>query len=154
MKSNSYSSLMNQMYKKIYSLVIILNISLSWSAGQTSSNVYKPFSNPILIYGSDFLSVFQMYYKQANWEMMMKLTSSKSIAEFGFDSILHYYKQMDFGYRLRLMSIEKTAEGINMNYKATIMATSHVVRCKVVVEFDTCRIEISESFIMGHIFFH
>ena len=47
---------------------------------------------------------------------------------------------MDFGYRIRLNSIQKINSEILMNYQGTIFATRLIIRCEVGIEDDTCKI--------------
>ena len=57
---------------------------------ETMSN----FSNPALMYGSDFLSFFKALRKVGNYDEMVKFTSSESIEEFSVDYVKKWLKQM------------------------------------------------------------
>lgn len=98
------------------------------------------FSNPLLIYGSSFGSFFQALYKQGKFEDMLKFTSAGTIDKFGRERILALYKKMDFAYGIGLGSKSTVGDTIILNYEAGIMATSNMVRIKVVVENDSSKI--------------
>lgn len=93
--------------------------------------------------GTDFLSLFQAYYKVGDWDMLLKLTSSESRKRYGDARILAYYRQMNFGYRIRLISLKTVQTSYELTYKAQIQATDVIIRCRVVVERDTCRLVLS-----------
>ncbi|MBK9317763.1 MAG: hypothetical protein IPM91_02250 [Bacteroidetes bacterium] len=132
-------------------IVLIIFLKCDPNYGQATP-AYLPFANPVSIYGTDFLRIFQQYYKQGNWDMMMKLTSQESVKHYGYNKILFYYNEMDFGYVIRLKSIKKTDSGIEMNYSANIQATQIVIRCFVVVENDTCRLLLGNNFMRSQYF--
>jgi hypothetical protein len=104
----------------------------------------KPFSNPVLIYGSSFGNYFQTLYKTGQFDHMMKFTSSESIEKFGRDKILEFYKNMDFAYSIKLKSKNDNDGVTTLNYEAGIMATRSMVRIDVVLENDTCKILLSD----------
>ena len=108
----------------------------------------KPYANPVLIYGTDFGRYFKMLYKTGDFDTMLKFTSQKSIDKFGKENILEYYKQMDFGYDMRLKSKTEKGELIVLNYDAKIVNTTRVVRINVVLENDTSKI------VLDNIMFH
>jgi hypothetical protein len=101
----------------------------------------KPFSNPVLIYGSSFGNYFQMLYKTGKYEEMIKFTSSKSVKSFGSKAILELYKKMNFGYTIKLKSKNDLDNGsIMLNYETIITATKGMLRMNVMVENDTTKI--------------
>lgn len=104
----------------------------------------KPFSNPVLIYGSSFGNYFQALYKIGQFDQMMKFTSSESINKFGRDKILEFYKKMDFAYFIKLKSKNDNEGFVTLNYEAGIMATRSMVRIDVVLENDTCKILLKD----------
>lgn len=112
----------------------------------------NPFANPALIYGTDFLRMFQLFYKQGQWETMIKFTSRESINRIGRKKLLNYYRQMDFGYSLQIYSLKKQGELYMLNYKAKLYATEYIVRCIVNIENDTCRIVLSNNILQTQTF--
>ena len=107
----------------------------------------KPYSNPVLIYGSSFGEYFQVLYKTGKFEDMLAFTSSASIEKFGQDKVLNFYKTMDFAYDIKLKSINaaETPVGVTtLNYIAGIMATRSMLRMGVVVENDSCKIVLED----------
>jgi len=103
------------------------------------NNELKPFSNPVLIYGTSFGDFFQMLYKQGKFNEMLKFTSSGTISKFGSEEIVDMYKNMAFAYDMRLKSTTGS-DTIFLNYEAGIYATKHMVRIPVVIENDTTKI--------------
>ncbi len=105
----------------------------------------KPYSNPVLIYGTSFGNFFKALYKSGNYNEMMKFTSSESIKIFGYDSILNYYKKMDFAYEMELRSIKQEGNSHVLNYIASINNTSRIMRLNVVIENDSCKIDLDNT---------
>lgn len=125
--------------KKIIIFLSLTFFSLTLFAQDNS----KPYSNPIFIYGSSFGNFFKALYKVGDYESMMKFTSSKSIKEFGYYNILNYYKNMDFGYDMKLISRPAPINGIStLNYSAMIMGTKRVVKLDVTIENDSTKLVI------------
>jgi hypothetical protein len=108
----------------------------------------KAFSNPALIYGSDFGHFFRALYAQGKFEDMVKFTSSETVNQFGHDALIDFYKnKFKFGYELgTLGSITKEGNSLVLNYpKVHIIATKKVVRITVVIEHDSCKIVLSNN---------
>lgn len=99
----------------------------------------KPFSNPILIYGTSFGNFFQMLYKQGKFNEMLKFTSSGSISKFGSAQIVNMYKNMAFAYDMKLKSTTGS-DTLVLNYEAGIYATKNMIRIPVIIENDTAKI--------------
>ena len=122
-------------------------IVLGVSFGAFAQN--KPFSNPVLIYGSDFGNYFKVLYAQGKFSDMVKFTSSKSIKKHGKDKIVDFYKnKIHFGYELgKLKSTINEDDGaIILNYPSSqVFATKKVVRLKVVIENDTCKLVLPDN---------
>ncbi len=120
--------------KKIFIFLALLSLTMS------SYSQEKPYSNPILIYGTSFGNFFKTLYKLGEFDNMMKFTSSESIKKYGYDSILHYYKIMDFGYDMKLTSRTFQNKICTLNYNAVILGTNRTVRLDVVIENDTAKV--------------
>lgn len=144
------------MKKSFFILISILMISCS-SEKEDNKNVFitisdttssiskeidsKPFSNPALIYGSDFGNYFQTLYELGDFETMIKFTHSSSIEEHGKERILHKYKTMDFGFTMDLKSMNSiNGKMFIMNYNSNSFATKHVTRIIVGLENDSCKV--------------
>lgn len=107
----------------------------------------KPFSNPAIIYGTDFGNFFRTLYKQGKYDEMIKFTSTESLDKFGEDEVRNFYKnEMKFGYKIGKPH-SQTTEGdvITLNYNGDIIATKTVIRINVVVENDSCKIVLPEK---------
>jgi len=109
---------------------------------KVSKEEIKPFSNPAIIYGSDFGNYFKTLYKLGKYSDMISFTSSESIEKFGEEAVIEFYKNnLDFGYEIgRPHSINSDGDYVTLNYEANIMATKTVVRIVVVLENDSCKI--------------
>jgi hypothetical protein len=125
--------------------VVSLNVFFNPAIPQPLPKAERhPMNNPALMLGSDFLSLFQAYYKVGDWDMLLKLTSTASRKRYGDARILDFYRRMNLGYRIRLISLKNTTKGYEMTYKAQIQATDVIIRCRVVVERDTCRLVLPD----------
>lgn len=131
--------------KKLLVLLAFLFVSINVSIGQNDT---RPYSNPILIYGTSFGNYFKTLYKLGDFDTMMKFTSEQSIKKYGYQNILLFYKTTDFGYDMKLMS-RRVVNGVyTLNYNAAIMGTKKVIRMDVAVENDSCKL------IIDNLFFH
>lgn len=129
---------------KKYILISITFICLTFNSFSQKS----PYSNPALIYGSDFGNMFKIFYAQGNFDYMLKFTSSKSIKKHGKDKVLDFYKnKFKFGYALgSLRSINKEGDLMILNYPdAKVFATKKVVRIPVTLENDSCKIVLPDN---------
>ena len=114
--------------------------------GSFISKEVGPYSNPFIIYGSDFGVFFQTMYKQGKFEQMLAFTSTQSKVQFGEDVILDFYKnELDFGYKITQKSNGTEGDTIIINYDADIMATKKIVRINVIVENDSCKIVLPDN---------
>lgn len=104
--------------------------------------VEKPFSNPAIIYGSDFMSFMQSLRKTGNYEMMLQFTSSESVKKFGKEKVSKYYEEKFTNMsKLELKSITDNADGSKtMNYVNLTVATKSTASINVVIENDSCKL--------------
>jgi hypothetical protein len=117
-------------------------------ANDNSTNLEsaKEFSNPALIYGSSFGNYFQVLYKQAKFNEMLKFTSKISRKRFGDKAILNAYKLIDFGYVIKLSNIENKSDSLYLlNYEIQEMATKKILRMNTIVESDTVKLIINDT---------
>lgn len=126
----------------------IKNLSLEESAFYSDYEFSsdEKFDNPILIYGSSFGHFFQQLYKQGRWDEMIKYTSQRSIDAYGIDSIKKYYQEIDFGYDMKLKSRLSVNNVSTLNYESMIGNRKTITRLDIVVENDTCRLLIDNTY--------
>lgn len=106
----------------------------------------KPWSNPVLLYGSNFGEVFQQLYLTSKYDLMLNLTSQGNRQFYGDSAILAYYKQMQFAYPIKLVSHNRDGNKYQLFYKAYINATVHKIIMDIIVEHDTARLVLPPKF--------
>jgi hypothetical protein len=111
--------------------------------------VETPFSNPAIIYGTDFMSFMQSLRKIGDYDMLLKFTSNISIDKFGKEKIKTYYEEMFTNMsKLTLHDIPDISDNsdgsINMNYTNAVYATKNTTTIKVAIENDTCKLIIAD----------
>ncbi len=106
--------------------------------------VEKPFANPAIIYGSDFMAFMQSLRKTGNYDMMLSFTSAASIKKLGKEKIKAYYEEEFTNMsKLKLQSVTDNSDGSKtMNYTNAVMATKSASSVRIVVENDSCKIVI------------
>jgi hypothetical protein len=108
----------------------------------------KAFSNPALIYGSDFLSFFSALKKNfpGKPETLLFFTSAESREEHSDEKILWLYKNTNINFQKKLKSISKISDSeFVLNYEANIDATICLKTITVSIEQDTCRILLPQN---------
>jgi len=107
----------------------------------------KPFSNPAIIYGSDFGNFFRTLYKQGKYDDMIKFTSKESLELHGEDVVRNFYKnKMKFGYEIgKPHSQNVEGDVTTLNYNGNIIATKTVIRISVKLENDSCKIVLPKK---------
>ena len=113
--------------------------------------ISKPYSNPALIYGTSFPEFFKQLYRLGKFDDMLSFTSSKSIHEFGKEKILQFYQTMDWGYEIKLKSINQKKDFYTLNCIATIQNTARTGRMQIVIENDSCKLMLNKSNFMNGI---
>lgn len=126
--------------KKGIIIISLIIFSVSESKSQIETGSDKPYSNPSFMMGTNFGQFFQTLYRLGNYEEMLKFTSSESIKKYGSDRILDYYSECDFGYQMKIVNKVPQGNYYILSYKATVMATTKIVRIKTIVENDTAKI--------------
>lgn len=104
------------------------------------------FSNPALIFGSSFGHFFQCLLRLGNYNDMLKFTATKTRIKFGSAKLLNYYQNdLKFDYELGgLTNTYTTGDTITLVYSnAQIMATRKLIRLKVIIENDSCKLLLS-----------
>ncbi len=133
---------------KKYLLIIFIDLV---SRNSYCQEIKIDYSWPPLIAGTSFGNLFQQFYKQGDYQSMLKLTSDESISKYSRDTILNYYRQMDFGYPLKLKSWTKEDGYFILNYSSTIKATTTIVRIRLHVDTsngdgDTAKLVLPDNF--------
>jgi len=124
-------------------LVVIVAMATTNALAQPKPGSW---SNPNLIEGSSFGHIFQGLYKTGKYETLLRLTASDSRRQYGDQVITKYYQQMQFAYPLKLISSSHEGASWILNYKTTISATVAIIKMKVVLESDTCRLVLPQGF--------
>ena len=105
---------------------------------------FHPYSNPALIYGTSFGNYLSQLYRQGSYSDMLLFTHSESITTFGKEKILSFYKEMIWGYDMKLNSISRQNDTLILNYSAVINNTRKIGRLPVLIENDTCKLLLTE----------
>ena len=102
----------------------------------------KPYSNPALIYGSDFMSFMQSLKKIGSYTMLLQFTASSSVNKLGEDKIKTYYEEKFTNMsKLKLQSVTNNADGTKtLNYTNLSVATNNSTSVNIVVENDSCKL--------------
>lgn len=110
---------------------------------KTQDTLYK---NPALIYGSSFGYYFQSLFRNARYNDLIKFTSNQTRSKLGDKNLLNYYEStFRFGYQLGpLSNITQEGDTLVLTYaKANIMATKRIIRIRVLIENDSCKLVLS-----------
>ena len=138
MPLNRFHTPLFKCYKQlVICLLMILTLNSCMCKAQTSGG---PWSNPLLIHGSSFGSVFQQLYLTHNYELMLQLTATDSRKILGDSVILGYYEQMQFAYPIRLISHTQRGNTYQLLYKTIINGTVVRLKVDIMVENDTSRV--------------
>jgi len=115
---------------------------------EINSDSSQKLPNDIYMLGTftTFGNYFQILWKTGKFDDMLKITSSQSIKKFGKEKILEFYKNMYFGYFIKLKSTNNNADNkmTTLNYETKIYATGDMVRINVIVENDTAKIILKD----------
>jgi hypothetical protein len=111
------------------------------------------FSYPPLVCGSTWGNVFQQYYKLGDFSAMLKLTSDLSLKKYGKYEIITYYKHMNFGYKIKLISWNKTDSSYSLNYETVINATQIIIRMELIAG-DTAKLLLPDNFHLQEFFLY
>lgn len=92
--------------------------------------------------------MMQSFYKVGMYQDMIRYTSEETIRKYGKKKVLDYYRAMDYGYVLKLISKHQDGKYTMLNYNCTINATNRVLKMKTVVENDTAKVVLDNMNIM------
>ena len=108
-------------------------------------------ANPAFMMGTNLGSLFKTYYKVGDYSKMLTYTSSSTIKKYGMEKLRNMYRNLDFGYDMKLTNM--TTEGYEkiLHYEIVINATKQVKRLHVVIENDTARV-VPQHLERGEIF--
>ena len=108
--------------------------------------IEKPYSNPAIIFGSDFATFFQTLYRLGNYELMIDFTDSNCIKKIGRNKLLNYYKHcFKFDYSLgKLSNIAHEGDTILLSFThACIYGTRRKVIIKCLNQRDSTKLIIT-----------
>lgn len=103
----------------------------------------KPFANPALFQGSDFLNFIAQLKLSSpdNLRVLLTYTSKKSKIQYSEKTITELYRKTNFNFNKKLKAISELKDTLFvLNYSCNFYATKSVVSITVSVELDTCRI--------------
>lgn len=106
------------------------------------------FSNPAIIFGTDFLTFFKSLRKLGKFDDMIKFTSSESIEKYGKSQLIKLY-QNSFNNMSdsKLLNLESNGEGkYTMYYSNSEFATKRAFDIKVVIENDSTKFVYEKKF--------
>lgn len=133
-------------------LLCACNSEIKESAPQGEHKTQKqqtqeiPYKNPALVFGTSFGHYVQSLFRNARYSDLLMFTSSQTRTKFGDKELLKYYKeQFRFGYQLGpLSNIKLEGDTLVLTYaKANIIATKRIIRIKVLIENDSCKLVLS-----------
>ncbi len=109
-------------------------------------------NNPSVFMGSNFGEFLQFCHKTSDYERMLKFSSSETRTKFGDNTLLHFFRVMQFSYPLELKAKNEDKGQITLIYQTTINATIKTIQMVVIVERDSCklvleRLDIDNPFI-------
>jgi len=102
----------------------------------------KPFSNPAIIYGSDFMSFMQSLRRYNSIDKMVQFTSLESIKKFGKEKVKEYYEENFTNMsKLKLTNVTNNSDGTKtLTYINEVFATKSTVSVIIVIENDSCKL--------------
>jgi hypothetical protein len=126
-----------------------LNVDKKESLSQKNVSEKKgEFSNPAIIFGTDFLTFFKSLRKLGKFDDMIKFTSSESIEKYGKSELVKLY-QNSFNNMSdsKLLNLESNGEGkYTMYYSNSEFATKRAFDIKVVIENDSTKLVYEKKF--------
>jgi hypothetical protein len=133
-------------------LSCIMAVIFSWNPVQEQDTIN--YSNPVLIMGTSFGMFMKTLYKIGDYNAMLQFTASQSRNKFKDKVILNQYTRMEFGYPLKLISIQKENQESIMSYSAKIYGTTCIIRFRVLLENDSIKIILPSEFLNQKIFLY
>jgi len=152
--------------KNLFKLLLVGLFFVSCSSGKVESsselkNVNKEninseniieesteFSNPALMYGSDFLSFFKSLRKIGDINTLIKFTSKESIEKFGEEKLRDVYENSFVNMSdSRLTKLDKIDDNhFTMHYLNSQYATKKVFELNVVRENDSIKLIFEDKY--------
>ena len=114
----------------------------------TVNTVKSDFSNPAIIYGSDFFTFFKSLNKLGKFDEMVKFTSSESLDKYGESNLKSYYSNKFTNVsNCKLTNIEKVSESqYKMFYINEEIATKKSFQLDVVIENDSTKLVLNKNY--------
>jgi len=112
------------------------------------NTVKSDFSNPAIIYGSDFFTFFKSLNKLGKFDEMVKFTSSESLGKYGESNLKSYYSNKFTNVsNCKLTNIEKVSESqYKMFYINEEIATKKSFQLDVVIENDSTKLVLNKQY--------
>lgn len=110
--------------------------------------VSSDFSNPAIIYGSDFLTFFKSLRKLGKYDEMLKFTSTETIEKYGKSHLMSYYENSFTNMsNSKLTNIKKIDESTyRMFYTNKENATKRAFEFSVVIENDSTKLILNKKY--------
>jgi hypothetical protein len=104
----------------------------------------KPFSNPAIFMGSDFISFLAVLkmVNPGNLDTLLTYTAKESIEKLGKKKVIAYYEKTNLIWKKKLKAVNKVGDTYFLSYIGLQMATRKNIVFEVKVENDTCRLVI------------
>ena len=132
--------------KESYSVVPTASEKVEDKTKEVIKEEASPYSNPRLIYGSNFGLFFQAMYRTMEFEDMLKFTAKESIDKHGEDKVFEFYQTMNFGYNMKAIGVkEQSNSTFVLRYEVYKNATRQYKSMKVRVENDTCKVVLPDN---------
>ena len=111
-------------------------------------NVISEFSNPAIIYGTDFLTFFKSLRKLGNYDEMVKFTASESVEKYGEEELRLYYENSFTNMsNSKLKNLEKIDDSnYIMHYLNSEFATKRAFQLNVKLENDSVKLVLDKKY--------
>lgn len=121
-------------------LILLVLLTACFTNARSQDFGDKLFANPAFMMGTNLGKYLQVLYAQNQIDEMVKFTASETIKKYGREKVWNYYSTCNFGYEIKLKSMNTEGRYKILSYNARINATNTVVRMKTVVENDTAKV--------------
>ena len=110
---------------------------------EANTEIEKPFANPVLILGSDFLNYFASLKmtNPGNLKPLILFTSKQSKIQHKHTDIIRLYEKTNFNLAKQLKAMKQINDSVFvLNYSCTSFATRTLLTITVAIENDTAKI--------------
>jgi hypothetical protein len=103
----------------------------------------KPFSNPALIYGTDFLSYLgAIKATTGDLNTLLRFTADESIKRLGATGVRWWWAHHNINCQKKLKSLTRRENSYWMTYEILVNQTRKIIQIEVRIENDSCRFVI------------